>query len=35
LKGKDLKIFYRSAATDLALAASPSLVETYASCKPR
>jgi len=35
LNGKDLKMFYRSATTDLVLAASPSLAETYASCKPR
>jgi len=35
LKGKDLKIFYRSSTTDLALAANPSLAETFASCKPR
>jgi hypothetical protein len=35
LQGKDLKIFYRSATTDLVLAASPQLAETYASCKAR
>jgi len=35
LQGKDLKIFYRSSTTDLVLAASPSLADTYASCKPR
>jgi hypothetical protein len=31
LQGKDLKIFYRSPTTDLVLAASPSLAETFAS----
>jgi len=31
LEGKDLKIFYRSAATDLVLAASPPLADAYAA----
>lgn len=31
LRGKDLKIFYRSPATDLVLAASPTLAETYSA----
>jgi hypothetical protein len=31
MQGKDLKIFYRSPATDLVLAASPPLAETYSA----
>jgi hypothetical protein len=31
LEGKDLKIFYRSPTTDLALAASPQVAETLSS----